>query len=448
MGSTLGPVVGAEPVLSLTEGQRRRKAIVSNEQEGAAPQENWSGTYRYEAARIARPTSLDEVAALIRSTPRVHALGTRHSFNALPDTDGTLIDLTGLPTEITVDAAASTARVTAWTRYGVVAQALEEAGFALHNMGSLPHIAVGGATATSTHGSGDRNGSLSTAVRALTVLDADGVERTVRRGDPDFAALVVHVGAFAIVTHVELDIQPTYRVRQDIYSDVTWDAALADLDAITTAGHSVSIFTRWEGEDLGFVWVKTRLAADTAAVADVLLDGTLTPDGSPLGSDDNVTELRGVPGPWLLRLPHFRHDREPSFGAEIQTEYFIDRADAPAALQAVRGLAALIRPHLVWSELRTIAADELWLSPAYQRDSMAIHFTWFDRPDEVGALIPLIEDALRPFGARPHWGKVHGFDAARLAEVHPRLADARAVFERLDPHGRFVNAYLERAGIR
>lgn len=422
---------------------------MSIEQENdASAQQNWSGTYRYAAEQFIAPTEVAELPGIIRSAPRVHALGTRHSFNALADTAGTLVDLTGLPDEVSVDEVAGTARVTAWTRYGVAAQALEEAGFALHNMGSLPHIAVGGATATSTHGSGDRNGSLATAVRALTFIDANGAEQTIRRGDDDFDALVVHVGAFAIVTHLELDIQPTYRVRQDIYSGLTWEAALADLHAITAAGHSVSIFTRWEGDDLGFVWVKTRLDDDTDAVVDVLLDGARDPGSTPLGSDDNVTELGGVPGPWLLRLPHFRLDREPSFGAEIQTEYFIDRRDAPQALRAVRALAPLIRPHLVWTELRTIAADDLWLSPAYGRDSMAIHFTWFDRPDEVAAVIPRIEEALRPFGARPHWGKVHAFDAERLAEVYPRLADARAVFERRDPDGRFVSDHLVALGVR
>ncbi|MFG6476035.1 D-arabinono-1,4-lactone oxidase [Microbacterium sp. P06] len=415
----------------------------------AAPK-NWAGTYAYRAATRAHPRDLDEVVQLVRSGGgRIHALGTRHSFTDLPDTEGTLIDLSALRGDVVIDAASRTAVVPAGTRYGVLALKLEAEGWALHNMGSLPHIGVAGATATGTHGSGNGNGVLSTAVRALRYVGADGEVHDTRRGDADFAALVVGLGAFGLVTEVTLDLEPSYRMRQDVYTGVTWEAALADLDALTSAAYSVSVFTKWEGDEVGYVWTKTRLDTDHDGVPATLLDGALAAkDDSPLASDDNVTELGGVPGPWMLRLPHFRLDREPSFGAEIQTEYFVDRADAPAALRAVRELAPQIRPHLVVSELRTAARDQLWLSGAYERDFLAIHFTWLDRPEEVSRVIPHIEAALAPFAARPHWGKVHAFNAERMAAVHPRLADARAVFERLDPAGRFVNAHLERVGVR
>ncbi|MFG6504006.1 D-arabinono-1,4-lactone oxidase [Microbacterium sp. P05] len=410
---------------------------------------NWAGTYRYRAPERAAPRDLDELVSLVRgSGRRLHALGSRHSFTDLPDTAGTLIDMTQLAGEVEIDAAQRVARVPGGRSYGLVAQALEAEGWALHNMGSLPHISVAGATATGTHGSGVGNGVLTTAVRKLEYVDAAGEVRVVEPGDADFPVLAVGLGAFGLVTEVTLAIEPTYRVRQDIYSGVTWAALLADLDAVTSAGYSVSVFTHWESDEVGYVWVKTRLGSDDLEVATTLLDGALDAHDSPLGSDDNVTQLGGVPGPWMLRLPHFRLDREPSFGAEIQSEYFVDRADAPAALRAVRKLAPLIRPHLVVSELRTAARDELWLSPAYQRDFLAIHFTWHDRAEEVAQVLPHIEAALAPFAARPHWGKVHGFDAERIAAVHPRIADARAVFERLDPEGRFVNGHLERVGAR
>ncbi|MFT4210426.1 MAG: D-arabinono-1,4-lactone oxidase [Microbacterium sp.] len=407
---------------------------------------NWAGTYAYTAPRIEAVRSVAEVRTAVAGARRAHALGTRHSFTDLPDTAGTLLDVSALAGVI----GEVGERVWAWagTRYGVLAPALEARGRALFNMGSLPHIGVAGSTATGTHGSGDRNGVLSTAVTALRVVDADGEVREVRRDDPDFPALVVGVGAFGVVVAVELETVPSYRVRQDLYRGVRWETALADLGALTGAGYSVSIFTRWEPEDLGWVWVKTRVAGDDQVVADTLQGGRLTLEGSPLGSGDNITGLGGVPGPWMHRLPHFRLDREPSFGAEIQTEYFVPRAQGAAALDAVLALGDAIRPVLVWSEIRTAAADDLWLSPAYERDVVVIHFTWLDRPDEVAALVPLIEAALEPFSARPHWGKVHGFDAARLAAVHPRLADARAVFERWDPAGKFVNEHLVRVGVR
>lgn len=410
---------------------------------------NWAGTYEYRSPNIVEASTVEEVQRIVRGGGRVHALGTRHSFHDLPDTDGTLIDVSGLVGEFELDEEARTVTVSAGTRYGIVARALDERGWALHNLGSLPHISVGGATATGTHGSGDANGVLTTAVRAIRYVGADGEVHDVRRGEPDFEALAVGVGAFGILVALTLDIQPAYRGRQDIYAGVSWDAALADLSTLTGAGYSVSLFTRWDPETIEAVWVKTRLASDEDIVPETLLDGQRsTGFESPLGMGDNITEVGGVPGPWMLRLPHFRLDSEPSFGEEIQTEYFVSRPHAADALNAVRALGDSIRPHLVWSEIRTAARDDLWLSGAYDQDVVIIHFTWFDRPVEVGGLLPAIEEALRPFAARPHWGKVHAFTADDIARVHPRVADARAVFERLDPEGRFVNAHLERVGLR
>ncbi|QKJ20628.1 D-arabinono-1,4-lactone oxidase [Microbacterium hominis] len=410
---------------------------------------NWAGTYEYAAPRIVEARSVDDVRRTLARPGPVHALGTRHSFTDLPDTVGTLIDVTGLPPAFALDEGAQTVTVAAGTRYGVLALWLDERDWALRNMGSLPHINVGGATATGTHGSGDANQVLSASVRALRYVGADAEVHEVRRGDPDFDALVVGLGAFGVIVAVTLDVVPAFRVRQDIYTGVSWDAALADYAGVTGGGYSVSIFSRWEDPSVGFVWVKTRLAADDDPVADTLLDGVRATGGeSPLGVEDNVTELAGVPGPWMLRLPHFRLDAQPSFGDEIQSEYFVARAHAPAALAAVKALGDGIRPHLIWTELRTAAADELWLSPAYRRDVVIIHFTWHNHPAEVGALLPRIEEALAPFDARPHWGKVHAFDREAIERVHPRLADARAVFERLDPEGRFVNDHLVRLGVR
>lgn len=417
-------------------------------QEGVSPMtRNWAGTYDYAAPRIVAAWSEADVLRAVRADAGpMHALGTRHSFTDLPDSRGTLLDLAGL--EGGFDLADGAVRVAAGTRYGVLAAWLEERGLALHNLGSLPHISVAGATATGTHGSGDRNGALTTAVRGIRFVDAVGDVHEVRRGDADFDALAVGLGAFGVVLSLDIETQPSYRVRQDVYRGVSWDAALGDLDAVTGAGYSVSVFTRWEEPSIGWVWVKTRVAADDDTVPDTLLDGVLDVDAEPLGGLADVTELRGIPGPWMLRLPHFRLDGTPSFGDEIQSEYFVAREHAPDALRAIRALGDELRPLLFVSELRTVAADGLWLSPASGRATVAIHFTWRNDPAGVGALIPRIEDALAPFGARPHWGKRHGFDRAAMERVHPRLADARAVFERLDPRGRFVNAHLVRVGVR
>lgn len=409
---------------------------------------NWAGTYEYTAPRIVAATSVDDIRRVLAAPGRVRALGTRHSFTDLPDTTGTLVDVTGLPAEIELDEQECAVTVAAGIRYGDLATRLEERGWALRNMGSLPHINVGGAIATGTHGSGDGNTVLSDSIRGLRYIGADADVHEVRRGDPDFDALVVGLGAYGITMAVTLDIQPSFRMRQDVYTGVSWDAALSDLGALTGAGYSVSVFSRWEPGSIGHVWVKTRLDADDDPVAEMLLDGARDPVANPLAEIPDVTELGGVPGPWLQRLPHFRLDGTPSFGDEIQSEYFVRRADAAPALRAIRPLGALIRPLLFITELRTAASDSLWLSPAYERDVLAIHFTWMNDPAGVRAVLPRIEEALAPFDARPHWGKVHGFDRDAIERVHPRLADARAVFERLDPEGRFVNTHLERVGVR
>lgn len=410
--------------------------------------QNWAQNYTYAAPRIVTANSVDDVRAALAGPGPVHALGTRHSFTDVPDTAGTLIDVTGLEAPAMIDAEAGTARVTAGTRYAVVAEQLHDAGFALHNMGSLPHINVGGATQTATHGSGDARGVLSTAVRSLRYLDASGELREVSRGDADFPALVVGVGAFGIIVDLDLEIEADYLVRQDVYHGLTWTELLADLGSVTGAGDSVSLFSRWDHDVPGPLWVKRRVTDAEAAAAPTVLDASLSPENvSPLGMGDNVTEL-GTAGPWYLRLPHFRADREPSRGDEIQSEYFVDRAHGAAALAAVREIADGFREHLIWTEIRTAAADELWLSPAYQRDSVIIHFTWENRDAEVRAALVDIEAALAPFAARPHWGKLHLFDRERLEAVVPRLADARAVYERLDPEGRFVNDHLVRVGLR
>ena len=402
----------------------------------------WAGTHAFTAPEFVEARSVEEVAAAVRTGGPVRALGTRHSFSDLADTTGTLVTVTGIPADPVLDDERREVTVGAGTRYGVLATWLEERGWALHNLGSLPHISVGGAIATGTHGSGDRNGGLATAVRALEYVDAQGDLRRVALGDPDFPALVVGLGAFGIVVRVTLAVQPTYLVRQDVTPGLTWDELLSDPEAVTGSAYSVSVFTTWVGGVVGDVWRKALVAPGERVDPPVVETRPL------VGSTDNLTTQGGIPGPWLERLPHFRLDSTPSNGDEIQSEYFVARADAAGALSAVRELGAEIAPHLLVTELRTAAADDLWLSGAYERDTLAIHFTWRNEPAAVHALLPRIEAALAPFAPRPHWGKVHTLDAAAIRRTVPRLDDARRVFERLDPEGRFANDHLRRVGLR
>ena len=419
---------------------------------------NWAGTHTFAAPRIVNATSIDEVRTLAadaaRNGTRVRALGTRHSFTDLADSDGTLVTVLDIPADPVFDEAAGSVTIGAGTRYGIAAAWLAEHGLAFHNMGSLPHISIGGAIATGTHGSGNDNGILSSAVSGLEYVDATGGLVHVRRGDPGFDGLVIGLGAYGVVVRVTVDVQPAYRVRQDVYRDVPWDAVLADFEGVTGGAYSVSIFTNWLGDTIEQIWWKTRLVAgdDELPVVpeswlgvqrDALTAGNLV-ETDP----DNLTLQGGVPGDWWERLPHFRLESTPSNGDEIQTEYFIDRADGPAAITALRAIGDRIAPLLLVTELRTAAPDKLWLSGAYHREMLAVHFTWRNLPEEVRAVLPAIEEALAPFGARPHWGKLNLLTAERIAEVVPRLADARDLFERLDPAGTFTNAHLERIGVR
>ncbi|HEY9424413.1 MAG TPA: D-arabinono-1,4-lactone oxidase, partial [Microterricola sp.] len=330
------------------------------------------------------------------------------------------------------------------------ALALDERGLALANLASLPHISVGGAIATGTHGSGDAVGSLATAVRGLEFVDGTGSTRTLSHGDAGFAGAVVGLGALGIVTRVTLAVEPSFAIAQTVYEGLSWSALLADFDAITGTGYSVSVFTRWNSDGPDQIWVKRR-ADDSGqnAQPDALIaagaHAALEPRHPLPGiSAESCTEQLGVPGPWFERLPHFRLAFTPSNGAELQSEYLIPRQHAAEAVTALRALGDRIRPLLQICELRTVAADELWLSAAYQRDTLGIHFTWLQRQSEVEALLPVIEAALAPFSARPHWGKLFTQTTGAISPLYPRHADFIALAAEYDPQGVFHNDYLRR----
>jgi len=409
---------------------------------------NWSGNYAYHAHVLHRPQTLEELQQLVVEARAVHALGSRHSFTAIADSDE-LVALDALPGVIEIDSAGGTVSAPGHTTYAALAEELNRHGWALHSMASLPHISVAGAIATATHGSGDDKGNLATAVRAVELVSPTGELVTVTEGDADFMGVVVGLGCLGIVTRVTLAVQPFYEMRQRVFEDVSWDRLLERLDEIFAAGGSVSVFHRC-GATTEQVWVKRRdlpgSRGEDSDLAELLGVAPATAAVHPvLGADPvNCTEQLGVAGPWSERLPHFRSGFTPSSGEELQSEFFVARADAAAAIEAVRGLRDAIVPHLLVSELRTIAGDALWLSPQHGRDTLAIHFTWRRRPTEVDAVVAQIEAALAPFAARPHWGKVFTAEAAAIAPLYPRMAEFRDLRERMDPDGVLVNDWLRR----
>jgi xylitol oxidase len=406
---------------------------------------NWAANLTYRAAGPHRPASLEQVQELVAGASRLRVLGSRHSFNDIADADELLV-LDGLAGEVAVDHQAGTVSVPAAMRYGELAGRLRAEGLALANLASLPHISVGGAVATATHGSGDANGNLATAVAGLELVGGTGELLTASRGDPDFDGLVVGLGALGAVTRLTLDVEPDYQVRQRAFEGLPWSRLFDHFDEVTAAGYSVSLFTRW-GEAVDQVWVKSRVTAEPEAVREELFGAVpATQDRHPiLGLDPvNCTRQLGVPGPWSDRLPHFRMGFTPSSGEELQSEYHLPRAAAVAALQALRELAGVVRPVLQVTELRTVAADRLWTSPQHGRDTLSVHFTWHQDWPAVRAVLAEIEAALAPFGARPHWGKLFLAQAADLAPRYERLGDFAGLAGRLDPRGVFVNDWLRR----
>ncbi|WP_435172036.1 FAD-binding protein [Actinacidiphila sp. bgisy145] len=406
---------------------------------------NWAGNLTFGAQRVHRPTTLDELRAIVAGSRRVKALGSGHSFNAIADTDGDLVELAALPAEMDIDSAAGTVRVAAGVRYAELAAYLHAHGLALPNMASLPHISVGGSVATGTHGSGDTNGSLATSVTALDLLTAGGdTLRLSRAQDGDrFDGAVVSLGALGITTHLTLETVPAFDVRQTARTGLALADALAHFDTLTGAAYSVSLFTDWRAPRFTQVWLKR-------------LDGTPEPDlpwtepapGSlhPVPGVDPVhcTPQDGTPGPWYERLPHFRPQFTPSSGAELQSEYLVPRVHGTAAIAALADLRETLAPVLMTCEVRTIAADRLWLSPAYGHDTVGLHFTWRQDPAAVTPVLGRMEAALAPYGARPHWGKLATTDPATVRGLYPRMADFQALVAELDPDGTFGNAHLRR----
>lgn len=407
---------------------------------------NWAGNVEFRAAAVHRPASIAEVQRLVARAPRIRALGTGHSFSRVADTDGDLVSLAGLPPEIEIDTAGLAVRISAGLRYSDIAPRLNNAGLALENLASLPHIGVAGAVATGTHGSGDRNASLAAAVTELELVTADGDLITVRRDrdNDSFAGLVVALGACGIVTRLTLTAVPAFSIRQWVCEHIPFDAVTAQFDHVTGAAYSVSVFTDWGPRRRAQVWLKRREPADPPPAG--WLGGLLAgADRHPIAGQPtrNTTPQRGVPGPWHERLPHFRPEFTPSVGRELQSEFLLGRERAAGALAALDRLRATIAPVVLISEIRTIAADDLWLSPAYGRETVAIHFTWVPDAAAVAPVLRDVEAALAPFAPRPHWGKIASIPPAVVADRYPRMDDFRRLVREFDPSATFRNEYAD-----
>jgi len=408
---------------------------------------NWAGNIVYGTERLREAASLDQIQSILRSESKLKVLGTRHCFNSIADSDHTLLSLKPMR-KIELDAAAHAVTVEAGVTYGQLGPYLDSKGFALHNLASLPHISVAGACTTATHGSGEKNPNLAAAASALEMVTAAGdVVKLSRQADGDeFRAAVVGLGALGVITKITLDIEPTYMVRQYVYEDLPLAQVKSHFEEIQASGYSVSLFTDWQNQRISELWIKSRVNAGQTYTPPKEFFGArlATRNLHPIEtlSAENCTEQMGVPGPWYDRLPHFRMGFTPSAGKELQSEYLLPRQHAVEAILAVERLRDHISPHLLITEIRTIAADDLWMSTCYRRPSVAIHFTWKQDWPAVQQVLPLIERELSPFHPRPHWGKLFTMAPAELQSRYERLDDFVKLASKYDPKGKFRNNFL------
>ncbi|MCU1250178.1 MAG: xylitol oxidase [Edaphobacter sp.] len=422
---------------------------ITTAQTTIASRTNWAGNYTYSAKNLNLANTVEDVRHNVRERSHLKALGARHSFNGIADSTVEQISLKRFD-QIELNPKVKTVTVGAGVTYGQLAPYIDSRGFAVHNLASLPHISVVGACATATHGSGSTNGNLSTAVRAMEIVTANGDVLIFSReqlGDK-FPGTVVGLGALGVITKITLEVQPTFQMTQVVYENLSFSQLEHHLDDIFASGYSVSLFTDWQNHRATQVWIKRRVDQGSHADPKAEFYGatSATRNVHPLAghSAENCTEQMGIPGPWYERLPHFRMNFTPSSGAELQSEYFVPREKGYAAIHAVEQLRDQITPHLFISEFRTIAADDLWISPCYQRASMALHFTWRPEWPAVKKILPLIEEKLAPFGARPHWAKLFTMPAADLRSRYAKMSDYQAMLAQYDPNGKFRNEFISK----
>lgn len=407
---------------------------------------NWAGNVSYHSREVLYPKTLEEVQEAIRKLKLVKALGSQHSFSTIADTEGTHISTAALDKVLRLEGNNTLVWCESGIRYGTLAKWLDDKNLALHNLASLPHISVAGACATATHGSGDRCGNLATAVAAFELVRADGQVVVIDREHPDFYGAVVHLGALGIVTKIALDVQPAYQVTQHVFEDLSMDTLSQNFDAIFKSGYSVSLFTHWLDRKINQVWIKRRSdEVYSQSLSDFFGTTSALTHLHPIKSNSSVncTDQMGIPGKWFERLPHFKMGFTPSNGDELQTEFFIPRTHAVDAILAVETLHQEVSPALFVTEIRSIAADQLWMSPAYNKDVISIHFTWKPEPDQVMPLIPKIEKVLEPFSPVPHMGKISRLTSDQLSSRFEKFAEFRNLVKNYDPERKFQNAWLD-----
>jgi alditol oxidase len=236
-------------------------------------------------------------------------------------------------------------------------------------------------------------------------------------------------------------------MRQYVYEHLPVAELKENFNKIMSAGYSVSLFTDWQSDTINEVWIKSHEneSTDFSKIESFFGAKAAVKNMHPIAdlSAENCTEQMGVAGPWYERLPHFKMGFTPSSGKELQAEYFVPYENAVDAILAIAQLGKKTGPHLFISEIRSIAADDLWMSPCYNRKSVAIHFTWKQEWNDVQRLLPLVEKELSSFDCRPHWGKLFRLTPAQFASRYEKLNDFKSLVAKYDPSGKFKNDFLK-----
>jgi xylitol oxidase len=434
----LSTTLMATPLLSSLEGWAQAPRL-----------KNWAGNLTFSTDHVFYPKSVQEVQQLVKTHTKLKVLGTRHCFNSIADSKDNLLSTKELNNVLSLDKKAHTVTVEGGIKYGELAPYLHKEGFALNNLASLPHISVAGSITTATHGSGVKNGNLSSAVTALEIVKADGsIVHLSKTADAEkLNSAVVGLGALGVITKVTLQVEPTYMMQQRVFTQMPMAQVKQNFEKIVSAGYSVSLFTDWQQDSINEVWIKSRIGTDKDHNGPEFYGAkAATKNVHPIIalSAENCTEQMGVPGPWYERLPHFKMGFTPSSGKELQSEYFVPIHHAVEAITAIARLGKQISPHLFITEIRTIAADKLWMSPCHNQTSVTIHFTWKQETAAVLKLLPLIEKELSPFNARPHWGKIFTMAPKVLESRYVKLSDFKKLVAEYDPKGKFRNDFLSK----
>ena len=414
---------------------------------------NWSGIQSSYPSVRAGPTTEAQVLAAVTSGPApVRAVGAGHSFTALVPTGGTLLSLDGLTGIIDHDAASHQATVWAGTRLGELGPALAALGQCMPNLPDVNKQSLGGAIATGTHGSGDRSPALHAQVVGLRIATpAQGIVDCSRSVRPEvFGAALVGLGVFGVVTQYRLQNVPSVRVLKRVELRPTSDV-LEDWPTLRGAHRNAEFFV------LPFTGMTATVTHDETdrpvAIggkpqdSDLLLDLKWLRDwtgfASPLrrrlaqSAMASLQPEESVEDAWKL----LSNERDIRFN---ELEYHLPRETQIAALREVLAAIESQRPDVFFPiEVRSIAADDAWLSPFHDRasGSIAVHAHY---KDDYRFLYELVEPILRRHGGRPHWGKLHSLTARELAPLYPHWEEAMEVRRMLDPDGRLLNPYLRR----